>query len=369
MRIEEIDRNFVSQPVNGLDLVFLEAGLVPDGLSGLAFYRQERRYCRLPQAALPVQNAGVQELAWHTAGAQVRFRTTSPVIAVQVELRNVASMNHMPSSGQSGFDLYLGTGNGKRYAKTLIPPVGQKEHAGVLLQAGTTPGEIREATINFPLYNGVNTVRIGLLPGAEMLPPTPFAVAKPILFYGSSITQGGCASRPGNAYCQMVARRFDAECLNFGFSGSARGELAMAEVLAGLDPAVFVLDYDHNAPTVEHLQQTHAVFFRYLRERKPALPVVLVSRPDVDLNPADGDRRKAVIRRTYEDAVTAGDRHVYFVDGLLLFGAADRDACTVDGCHPNDLGFYRMAQAIAPAVEKALADSGQLRRDDAPERR
>src|SRR5690606_21637774 len=119
-----------------------------------------------------------------------------------------------------------------------------KSHAGLLLQAGRAPGEVREATLNFPLYNGVNRVQVGLLPGAEVLPPTPFALPKPILFYGSSITQGGCASRPGNAYCQMVARRFDAECLNFGFSGSARGELAMAEVLASLDPAVLVLDYD-----------------------------------------------------------------------------------------------------------------------------
>ncbi|MGI6356816.1 MAG: hypothetical protein GX937_11040 [Lentisphaerae bacterium] len=360
MRIEEIDRNFISQPMNGLDLVFLEAGLVPEGLSGLAFYRQEGRYCRLPQGALPAQNTGVQELAWHTAGVQVRFRTTSPVIALQVELRNNAAMNHMPSSGQSGFDLYLGTGRGKRYVKTLIPPVGQKEHSGVLLQAGTAPGEVREVTINFPLYNGVNVVRIGLLPGADVLPPTPFAVAKPILFYGSSITQGGCASRPGNAYCQIVSRRFDAECLNFGFSGSARAELAMAEVLASLDPSVFVLDYDHNAPNVEHLEKTHAVFFRYIRERKPELPIVLVSRPDVDLNPVDSNRRKAIIRRTYDEALAAGDCRVYFVDGLLLFGSVDRDACTVDGCHPNDLGFYRMAQAITPVVEKALADSGQL---------
>ena len=117
MRIEEIDRNFISQPMNGLDLVFLEAGLVPEGLSGLAFYRQEGRYCRLPQGALPAQNTGVQELAWHTAGVQVRFRTTSPVIALQVELRNNAAMNHMPSSGQSGFDLYLGTGGANATSK------------------------------------------------------------------------------------------------------------------------------------------------------------------------------------------------------------------------------------------------------------
>lgn len=358
MRIEEIDGNFVSQSCQGLELVFQDADRPPFALSGLGFHHDEGRYCRLPQASLAAQNAGVQELAWHTAGVQLRFRTTSPVIALQVELRNISSMNHMPSSGQSGFDLYLGVGGAKRYARTLIPPVGTKSHAGLLLQAGRAPGEVREATLNFPLYNGVNRVQVGLLPGAEVLPPTPFALPKPILFYGSSITQGGCASRPGNAYCQMVARRFDAECLNFGFSGSARGELAMAEVLASLDPAVLVLDYDHNAPNPEHLEKTHEVFFQFIRERRPELPVVFVSRPDVDLNMSDGDVRKAIIRRTYDRAVAAGDRRVYFVDGLLLFGASDRDACTVDGCHPNDLGFYRMAQAIIPTVERALGDSG-----------
>lgn len=360
MGIELIDSNFIRQSVQGTELAFYDVCQPPFALSGLAFFSAERQFCRMPQASLGAQNSGVQQLAWHTAGAQLRFCSDSSVMALQVEWRSNAIMSHMPNSGQSGFDLYVGSGSSKRYVQTFIPPAGQKEYTGFLYQNKLAATGMMEATVNFPLYNGINSMRIGLLPEAKILPPPPFSLPKPLLFYGSSITQGGCASRPGNAYCQMIARRFDAECLNFGFSGNARGELAMAEVIASLDLAAFIYDYDHNAPTAEHLQETHAPFFQLIRQRRPELPVIMVSRPAVDLNPVECDRRKAIIKETYLQALAAGDRRVYFVDGLLLFGTSDRDACTVDGCHPNDLGFYRMAEAITPMVEKALGESGQL---------
>ena len=123
----------------------------------------------------------------------------------------------------------------------------------------------------------------------------------------------------------------------------------MAELICGYDMSCFVMDYDHNAPTLEHLKETHEPFFKYVRERHPELPIILVSRPD-----NCDDERINVILNTYNNAVKAGDKNVYFINGKDLFTDKDRDACTVDGCHPNDLGFYRMAKAIAPVVKKAL---------------
>jgi hypothetical protein len=152
----------------------------------------------------------------------------------------------------------------------------------------------------------------------------------------------------------MLCRAVDAPQVNLGFSGCGRGEPAVAEAIAGLDLAVFVLDYDHNAPTVAHLESTHAPFFNIVRSGNPSLPIILMSRCDFHGSPADVERRDA-IRRTYASAVAAGDTRVWFVDGETLFGTEDREACTVDGCHPNDLGFYRMFRTVLPVLEKACS--------------
>ena len=355
MRIEDIDKNFASESIDGVDLFFLDAFTAPMELGGFPFWAHDRVYCRLPVSSLPEQSAGVRGLAWHCSGGQVRFRTDSSALAVRVELSSVAHMNHMPSSGHSGVDMYIGAGAAKHYVKTAMPVAGQSRYCA-LLAKGVAGGE-RDVTLNFPLYNGVKRFEVGFSPQSRVSAPTPFKVGKPVLFYGSSITQGGCASRPGNCYCHHLGRRLDAPIINLGFSGNARGELPMAEIIAGLDLSALVLDYDHNAPNVDHLVMTHQSFFRTIRERRPDLPVVLVTRPDVDLAPQESERRRAVVRRTYDEACAAGDRRVYFVDGFTLFGRSDRDACTVDGCHPNDLGFVRMADGIEPALRAALGAS------------
>ena len=352
MRIEEIDQNFVTAKLGEQEFNFREAWQKPFMLSGLAWFDREKLWCRLPQASLPFQNDGVKALAWNTAGAQVRFRSNSRKIALRVSLPTPSSMSHMPATGQSGFDLYLGTGSQKMFIKTAVPPINTDYYESLMFDRPES-AEL-EFTLNFPLYNGVKKVEIGLLPGAEVSVPTPFSIPAPVLFYGSSITQGGCASRPGNCYCQILSRHLDFECLNFGFSGSARGELATAEIIASLKLSAFVMDYDHNAPTLEHLQATHAPFYQFIRKKQPDLPIIMVSKPDVDLNPEVSTQRWKIIQKTYRQALANGDDKLFLVDGRKLFGKKDRDACTVDGCHPNDLGFLRMAEQIEPTLRKAL---------------
>lgn len=353
MSIESIDPNFRLETIDGHELAFLDASLAPFHLTGFPFFAAEGEFCRLPRAELPAMNSGVQGLAWHTAGGMVRFRTDSPVVAVRLELRAPGDMNHMPRSGSSGCDLYLGTGPAKRFRKTAIPGPGVKDYSALLFSGPA--GEMRECTLNLPLYNGIRSIRVGLAPAARVDAPAPFAIEQPMLFYGSSITQGGCASRPGNAYTHILARWFDANLVNYGFSGSARGEQDMARLIARIPQSVFVYDYDHNAPSVEHLAATHAAFFATIRAARPELPVVMVGRPDFDGNPAESRARREIIRATYDQARANGDARVFLVDGEALFGTSDRDACTVDGCHPNDLGFMRMAEAVRPALAAALA--------------
>ena len=128
----------------------------------------------------------------------------------------------------------------------------------------------------------------------------------------------------------------------------------MARYIASLDMSCFVMDYDHNAPSAEALAATHESFFRVVREAHPGLPILLVPRPDCDLAPEDAARRFAVLEATYRHAREQGDENVYLVQGRDLFGGEGRDGCTVDGCHPNDLGFYRMAECLYPILRKVL---------------
>ena len=174
---------------------------------------------------------------------------------------------------------------------------------------------------------------------------------KPIVFYGSSITQGGVASRPGNAYTAIASRRLCCDHINLGFSGSAKGESEIAEYIAGLDMKAFVYDYDHNAPNSEHLRLTHEKLYRRIRESHSDIPYIMISKP----TGYEHDRvRRAIIMDTYRNAVNDGDENVYFLDGATLFVGDEREACTVDGCHPNDLGFYRFAKALEPILKACL---------------
>jgi hypothetical protein len=165
----------------------------------------------------------------------------------------------------------------------------------------------------------------------------------------------------------MLCRKVDAEQINLGFSGSGRGEIAVARAIAGLKLSAFVYDYDHNAPDPDHLKKTHEPFFRVIRDAQPDLPVIMMSCCDFRIRSMRAGaeaiaRRREIIRENWQKAVDAGDRNVYFIDGETLFGRKMHDACTVDGCHPNDLGFYRMYKHVLPVLKTALNPKGERKR-------
>ncbi len=359
-KIEEIDKNFKSDDLGDKELVFHS---VPDGcdafeLTGFGWYNEEKEFCRLPRKTSVEINEGPKILSWHTSGGMIRFRTNSRTIGISAELRSSEDMSHMPRTGISGFDLYVGERDNRTFVKQAMPAAGKAEVKGILQELHQK--KMRECLINFPLYNGVKRLHIGFEVGSRLEKPSPFTVAKPLIFYGSSITQGGCASRPGNAYTHFIARWLDANMLNFGFSGLGKGEPEMAKLIASLEMSAFIMDYDNNAPDVEHLKRTHEPFFQIIRKSHPTLPVIVVSRTPVNTANSTENARRQVIASTYNNAIMAGDQNVYFIDGWSLFGSRDRDACTVDGGHPNDLGFYRMAEGIFPVVKEALIKGGQL---------
>ena len=356
MRIEDIDKNLkVDTTITEPDLVWFDAKDAPFALHGVFYDEKEARYRRVPSEVAEATSIGVVGLSRQTAGGRVRFRTDSTYIAIHAVMDNGTVMSHMPLAGQSGFDLYRVTDDGRdTYYKTFVPPRGVLEGYS---SGHFTDAVYRDYTINFPLYDRVKELYIALKRTAHVSAPTPYAHEKPVLYYGSSITQGGCASRPGNAYQAIISRRLSVDHINLGFSGSAKGETVMAEHIASLPMSVFVMDYDHNAPSIEHLENTFHPFYRIVREKNPTLPIVFVSAPDIlrdDTGRGRYTRSRDLIRSYFERARGEGDANVYFIDGAELFEGEEWDACTVDGCHPTDLGFSFMADHIGEALKKAL---------------
>ncbi len=355
MRIEDIDKNFKTEnSVNEENLAYISVKKAPFDLYGFAV---KERFLRISQDVADSVNPGVASLGPHTAGGRVRFRTDSPYVAISVKLPYVTKFPHMPLTGTSGFDMYTYSGGVYKYVKTFNPTHDSGNAFEAIHRFGTR--EMRDITLNFPLYNAVDEVYIGLDKGSSLECGGKYIGSKPIVYYGSSITQGGCASRPGNAYQAILSRRYNADFVNLGFSGSARGEKEIADYIASLEMSMFVYDYDHNAPTVEHLKSTHGPMFKIIRASHPDIPIIMMTRP------FDGDEenvraRREVVLETYNNALNCGDKNVYFIDGEKMKDIMGGFSGTVDGCHPNDLGFMCMAKAletiIDPLADKYLKD-------------
>ncbi len=352
--IAEIDPNFKLPESVPADICFLDPREAPFSIYGLA-PNQEGKYCRLPLSFLPECSAGVQDLAWHLAGACVRFSTDADHLAVLWTLTDPSNMPHFTASGQSGLQLFEESDSGIFHVKNLIPAM----NAGLgckLNQSAYFPlsGGMKHYALYLPLYNGLKELLIGFPPDAIVEAGRMPKTNKPILFYGSSITQGGCASKSGSCYSTILCRRLDAAQINLGFSGNGMGEANMAEYISSIPMSVFVMDYDHNAPTAEHLQKTHEPFYRIVRKAQPNLPIVMVTCPDFEREKDLAIACRDIIHATYQTALNEGDRNVYFVDGETFFGNQERDLCTVDDCHPNDIGFLRMADILEPILRKIL---------------
>ncbi len=346
MRFDEIDTNFkIETELDLPDVKFYDPRQEPFKIYGVK--HDGVRYRRVPEDIAEALNPSIVYLAKDTAGGRIKFRTDSPYVAIST--KSVPHhMTHMAAIGSHGFDLYLG--KNERFRSSLRPPFEMTE--GFESVAKFDSRRMREITINFPLYTHVEAVYIGLSKNAKILPTEGYKYEQPIVFYGSSITQGGCASRPGNSYQGFISRALKTHYINLGFSGNAKGEDIMAEYIAGLDMSVFVYDYDHNAPTVEHLEATHERMFNIIREKHPDLPIVIMTRPRYWLKDFEKDRF-TVIRRTYDNAVAKGDKNVYFISGHELMKYAKYDGL-VDDSHPTDLGFYSMAKVMIPVLKKIL---------------
>ncbi len=359
MNIYEIDKNF--QPPSGVpaeEIEWFNCAEEPFTLYG--GMRDEKGYCRIPRDIAKTVSEGVEFLNEHTAGLRFRFKTNSPYIGLAVKWNNHGKMYHMASTGSSGFDLYS-VDNGIHSFKTVLAPfeLDPKEgystfkYLNISKNETYKEGKVTDYIMNFPLYNSVTEVYVGLKKGSVLEKGGEYTHSIPAVFYGSSITQGGCASRPGTSYEGFLSRALDMDYINLGFSGNGKGEKEIVDYMKNLKMSMFISDYDHNAPTLEHLKETHYKMYENIRTVNPDLPYVMISKPDF-CNSSDWGRRETIVE-TYVKALANGDKNVYFVDGAGIFNGIEAGDCTVDGTHPTDLGFYKMSEAFYPVIKLILS--------------
>ena len=333
------------------DVIFYNVKKDPFRIYGLYDYKKQEVYRRLPEAVAKATNPGVESLALDTAGGRLRFSTDSPYVIIKVDMPKICHFPHMPLTGTAGMDVYVDDDGGSHFVKASKPDLNISD--GYEFKVSFKTRKMRSLTVNFPSYNHVNAVYIGLSETARVGKGKDYANKKPIVFYGSSITQGGCSSCPGLIYENHISRRYNLDYIDLGFSGSGRAEIPIVSYMASLDMLAFVSDYDHNAPNVEYLRETHSRMYDMIREAHPDIPYIMISKPDFNEGGSDADRRDVIID-SYRRARELGDTNVYYIDGEGFFRGPFADSCTVDGCHPNDLGFSMMADKIGRTIERAL---------------
>lgn len=361
LRLDQLDPNMKIDDIAADAVKWLSPKEAPFHIAGFPWLAQENRYRRLPVAPpLPLPEA-VDKLADCTAGGQIRFRTNTRKLSIRVRLQGAANMYHMPATGQCGFDCYIEHEGVMRYHSTTRWDHRQREYEHVLFDYPQSDRTERNVTVYFPLYQGVEAVELGFEPDAVVAAPPAYALQGRALFYGTSITQGGCATRPGMAYTNILSRRFPLEFVNLGFSGSGLGEPEVASAIAAIPgPACLVLDYEANCPVPEQMRKTLPEFINIYRRAHPHVPILVLSKIRFGRERFDEKllQLRLEMKRIQEDAVAErkrqGDARVYFGDGSGLLGADDYEECTVDGVHPTDLGFLRMADGIAPMLAQLL---------------
>ncbi|MBE6425694.1 MAG: hypothetical protein E7029_06890 [Planctomycetaceae bacterium] len=325
-------------------------------LEGRAWENEERLrpYDRFPKRWMEKIPGGVRGNALHSAGMAAHFKTNSHQIWIRYEnTRANLSMWHMAQVGVSGFDLYCRDEKGTwRY----VNAVQKGKKAEVLIGTGIPDdGKEREYIMYFPLYNGVVKAEIGVTEGCSfsIVPVTK----KPILFYGTSICHGACASRPGMPHPAVLSRRLDIPHWNFGFSGCGKMEEVMADAFAELDPCVYVLDC---LPNMQPILVTERAFnfVKRLREKRPDTPIILVEDRRFPVSWINEERQNyhnanhAAMKKEYQRMLDAGIQGLSYIEGDLLL-PPDGEG-TVDNSHPNDYGFYWQANAMEPVMRKAL---------------
>ncbi|MDR1681423.1 MAG: SGNH/GDSL hydrolase family protein [Prevotellaceae bacterium] len=328
-------------------------------LYGKIAEQTETRYERLPAALREISRPPVWALGKNTAGLFLRFRTNSTTIGLKWTLYENSTMSHMALTGIKGFDLYCLENGVWHFVNVAQPAANAMDNAATVVSR--MDGSEKEMMLYFPLYDGVTALQIGVDSAATLALPALSAPAheKPVIFYGTSVLQGGCASRPGMVHTSILSRRFNREFINLGFSGNGQLDYEIAELIAAREAALIVLDFVANA-SVQQMQEKLEKFYSLIREKQPHTPILIVEGRRFSLVKYNHELQREVeaknktVREIFDRLKARGDANIEFIPSEHMIGA-DGEA-TVDGIHFTDLGFMRIADYLEPYIKKYITE-------------
>jgi lysophospholipase L1-like esterase len=327
---------------------------VREWVEGKGFTDTEGDYDRLPARAKGVVRPPVWYLSKDSAGMSVGFEAETPAVAVRYTLlKDSLAMSHMPATGVSGMDLYGRDGKGRLRWVGDARPGAQRVVAELAKGMDVVRRDYR---MYLPLYNGVKELEVGVPKGVGLKMAAPRREGS-VVYYGTSIAQGGCASRPGMAFTSILSRRLDRPFVNLAFSGNGMMEESVGRFLVELDPALYVIDCLPNM-NVEQVRERTVPIVKQLRKVRPGVPIVLVEDRThagqwvSKKQDAEREARRAALRAGYEQLIKDGEGKLFYLKGDELLGE-DGEA-TVDGSHPTDLGMVRYADQLEPVLRRAL---------------
>jgi len=322
--------------------------------TGVSESEKESPYDRLPTSYKAKVRKPVWDLSKNSAGISIRFNSNSTSVKVKWALLNDTKMNHMAETGIKGIDLYCKVNGVWTYVNTGRPTA--KENEASLIN-GLSPGE-REYKLYLPLYDGTTKVEVGIDEGSTIIKPAA-DTKLPIVFYGTSILQGGCASRPGMVFTSIISRKLNVDCINFGFSGNGRMDPPLAELISGIKASYYVIDC---LPNMSAKQVTDSVIplAKVIRAKNPKTPIVFVE--NVEYTRAifqaslrkNMDEKNRALKTEFDKLVKGGMKDLIYISAAGSIGTDNEG--TVDGTHLTDLGFLRYADyLIAKFKENKLA--------------
>ncbi len=348
------DKNFEIKKIDDDGIVWHNVKLTDVvKLYGLNWLEENKNFYRLPLAKKPALEPicpNVVRLADCTAGVQAHFKTNAKRIYIDVEIVSKENLSGMTPIARAGFDIYVGkTFEDLKFfgSSAFVPTETKYRHKFVNYYE-----EDALCVINFPLYTGVKNLWIGVEEDKYLVPHETFKNKERVICYGTSITQGGCASRPGLNYTNLLSRMMKVEWLNYGFSGNAFGEAELIEVLAEIKNAsLFIIDYEANSGTNGKLVLTLKKMLEIIREHNQSIKILVISRLPYlfDEIVVEWGKARNILRQFQADLVNElrdkGDKNIFFLDGSKIFGK-DYHEFTVDTVHPNDLGFMKFAETV-----------------------
>ncbi|MBR4296047.1 MAG: hypothetical protein IKT56_04325 [Clostridia bacterium] len=351
----EIDKNFAIQTnIDRDDVVWFNIRKEPFEIFGLYNPKETPEFMRMNDEVAKSVSTGVSVGNYRVSGGRVKFATDSPYIAIKSVQNDMSQGPFFTNAMKNGFDLFSEKKGIYSFENVFVPELNAVGGFEQVKDIRNHTGEVVTYVLNFPIASNLTDLYIGIKANSRLSQGSKYRDINPIVFYGSSVTMGLCASRPGNSYEAIISQKYNLDYINLGFSGNCKAEIPMAEYLRELDMSIFVCDYDYNAPTPEYLEETHFRLYKIFREKQPDTPYIMITKPYPWFSEVV-DKRREIIFDSFKKAKALGDKNIYFIDGKDLLGTDCCDNCLIDGVHPNDLGFYRMADGIGQTIKEIIS--------------